>query len=73
MGFVPGKAGDITRLRKDVRDRAYEKTAWPEKSPELIHGSIGVYKMLKSLEADHSIDRALAYMQRQILFFQVAL
>jgi hypothetical protein len=29
--------------------------------------------MLKSLEADHSIDRALAYMQRQIPFFQVVL
>jgi hypothetical protein len=63
MGFVPGKAGAITRLREDVRNRAYEKTARPKKSLELIYGSMGIDKMLKSLEADHSIDRALSDMQ----------
>ena len=73
MGFVPGKAGAITRLRKDVRNRAYEKAARPQKSLKLVYSSIGVNKMLKGLKADHSIDRSLAYMQRQIPFFQVVM
>ena len=73
MRFVPGKAGAVTRLRKDVRNRAYEETARPQKSLKLVYSSIGVNKMLKSLEADNSIDRALSDMQRQILHIKVVM
>jgi hypothetical protein len=71
MGSVPGKAGAITRLRKNVRNGAYEKTARTQDSLELSNGSIGIIEVLKSLEADHSINRALPDMHGQIIFFQV--